>query len=330
MAAADPLTLPHAAPNASDSGRPRLVLIDLLRGAAIVAMVVYHTAFDLYADRLIATDIIDDIGWKALARSTAGTFLMLVGVGLVLATRSGFQPARYFRRLGFIAVGAALVSLATWWFDPATFVFFGILHEIAVASVLALPFLMAPSAVVIVVAAAVVALPFYYASPFFDTPALWWVGLSTANPATVDYVPVFPWFGLVLAGIVLGRLALRYQAAIARFQPRNRLARGLAFGGRHALLIYLVHQPLIVGALSVAMLVLPPPSKELQRARFIGQCSAACGTPGSDAGYCSALCGCMFDGLWGTDLYTVKSFADMTEEQRTRWNGLIDACEPAK
>jgi uncharacterized membrane protein len=307
---------------------PRLAAIDCVRGAALIAMVVYHTAFDLYSNRLIAADVVDDLGWKALARTTAATFLLLVGIGLTLSVRNGFDLRRYLRRLGLIAGGAVLVSLATWWFDPGTFVFFGVLHEIAVASVLALPFLWLPDIVAAAAGAAVIALPFFFTHALFDAPALWWVGLSTSPPVTVDYVPIFPWFGVVLLGVVIGRLVLRYAAAIARFQPQNVLLRGLAFSGRHTLLIYLVHQPLIVGALSLATAILPPPSKDVLRTRFTGQCSASCTSHGGEAPFCTALCGCVFDNLYGTDLYSVKSFADLTEEQRTRWNAIIDRCQP--
>jgi uncharacterized membrane protein len=326
LAAADPVTQP-----AAESGRlPRLPAIDCLRGVALVAMVVYHTAFDLYADRLISTDIFSDLGWETLARATASTFLALAGVGMVLSTRGGFRPKRYLRRLGLIAGGAAAVSLATWWFDPATFVFFGILHEIVVASVLALPFLWLPAALTAAAGAGVIALPFFFSSPVFDAPALWWVGLSTIPPVTVDYVPIFPWFGVVLIGIVIGRLVVRYQAVIATFQPRNLLVRALAFGGRHTLPIYLIHQPLIIGALSLAVAVLPPPSKEALRSRVVGQWTAACVAQGATASICTALAGCMFDRLYGTDLFAMKSVADMTPEQRARWNALIDACQPAQ
>lgn len=326
LADADPATSPRAL-SAGGGSLPRLAAIDCVRGIALIGMVVYHTAFDLYSDRLIATDVVDDLGWKALARVTAGAFLFLVGIGLTLSTRNGLNPPRYFRRLGLIAGGAVLVSIATWWFDPGTFVFFGVLHEIAAASVLALPFLWLPSVVALVAGAAVVALPFAFTNPLFDTPALWWVGLSTTEPATVDYVPVFPWFGVVLLGLVAGRVVLRHAGRIARFQPQSRAIRLLAFGGRHTLLLYLVHQPLIVGALSLAMAVLPPPSKDVLRARFVGQCSAQCGAHGDQAPFCQTVCGCLFDHLYGTDLYAVKSLADMSAGQRTRWNAIIDSCQ---
>jgi uncharacterized membrane protein len=153
-------------PPAKDRGR-RIAAIDAIRGVSIVAMAIYHGAFDLSARSLIPVNVLAEPGWIVFARSIAGSFLVLVGIGLVLATRDGFRLQPYLRRLGLIAGSAGLVSLATWWVEPQEFVFFGILHEIALASVLALPFLWLPAWVVAPVAAAVVALPYVFTSPFF-------------------------------------------------------------------------------------------------------------------------------------------------------------------
>jgi uncharacterized membrane protein len=303
---------------------PRIPAIDLARGIAIVAMVVYHTAFDLSSDGLIATDVIDDPYWKVFARTIAGTFLLLVGIGLVLATRNGLNRRAYFRRVAFVAGAAAIVTAATFWFDRSTFVFFGILHEIAVASVLALPFLWAPAWLTALAAAAIVVAPWSLASPVFDTPWLWWVGLSPTPPVTIDYVPIFPWFGIVLAGIVAGRMVVRHADTLARFSPKDLVSRLLMLAGRWSLAIYLIHQPLIVGALHVFTL-LHPPSESFLRDRFVGQCTTACiGERGEAA--CRALCGCMFDGLYGTDLYAMHATEDMNPDQQTRWDALVDRC----
>ncbi len=200
-------------------------------------MVIYHAGFDLTARDLVPFDVTRDLGWVVFARLTAGTFLMLVGWSLVLATQNGFRPQPYLRRLGIIVAAAMLVSAATWWMQPSTFVFFGILHEIAVASVLALPFLWAPSLVTAAVAAIVIAVPFFYASPIFDWPPLWWVGLSATQPESVDYVPVFPWFGVVLAGLVLGRLFVAHalDTPFARWRPTERFSAAMVWLGRWSL-----------------------------------------------------------------------------------------------
>src|SRR5262245_59589025 len=125
--------------------RPRFAIIDLIRGIAVVAMIVYHFSWDLLDSKLITADVVDDTGWRAFAHIIAGTFLALVGFNLAIAHRSGIRRGPYFRRLAILAAAAAAVSLGTYWFMPDAFVFFGILHMITVASVLALPFVRAPA-----------------------------------------------------------------------------------------------------------------------------------------------------------------------------------------
>ena len=317
------------APPTEDRGR-RIAAIDAVRGAAIVAMVVYHAAFDLSARSLIAVNVLADPGWIIFARSIAGTFLMLVGVGLVLATLSGLRLRPYLRRLGLIAGAAGLVSLVTWWVEPQAFVFFGILHEIAVASVLALPLLWLPNLVVAPVAAAVIALPFFYSSPLFDWPPLWWVGLSATTPVTVDYVPVFPWFGVVLLGVLAGRLLATdfLDSPFARWRPADFAGRAAVWAGRWSLVIYLVHQPILYGLLTAASPLLKPDEAALRRT-FMDQCSTACHGQGRDDATCNTFCGCMYTNIAGTDLMTVRSLTDMSAEQRGRWDSILSACRPA-
>lgn len=316
-------------PDLSISGRargPRLAVVDVARGVAILAMIVYHAAFDLSANRLIAVDVIASWPWKVFARSIAGTFLLVVGISLVLATRNGLNARSFLRRLVILLVAAGLVSLATWWFDPPTFVFFGILHEIALASVLALPFLRLPLWLVTAAAVAVIALPFFYSADLFNLPALWWVGLSSEPPVTVDYVPVFPWFGVVLAGTVAGRLLVAHGGSLAAWRGEDRLSRLFKRAGRWSLVIYLVHQPLLVGAVSLYGALYPPDAAAV-RASFTGQCTAACADAGErGAPACQALCGCMFDHLYGTDLFRLKSLADMTPDEEERWSVIVSAC----
>jgi uncharacterized membrane protein len=307
--------------------RARIPVVDLARGVAIAAMVVYHTAFDLAGNGLIATDVATEIHWKVFARTIASTFLVLVGIGLVLATRNGLDRRRYFRRLAFVAGGALLVTAGTYWFDRSTFVFFGILHLITVASVLALPFLRAPLWLTALAAVAIIVAPLSLASPVFDHPWLWWIGLSSVFPTTIDYVPIFPWLGAVLAGVALGGVGLRYTERLAAIRPGDLISRTLMLAGRWSLVIYLVHQPLIVGAI-YAYVQINPPSREATRERWVGQCTTAC-VGDRTAQSCAALCGCLFDGMYGTDLYSLRATEDMTPDQQTRWDTLVDQCKAA-
>lgn len=310
-----------------DEARPRLAALDLARGVAIVAMVAYHAAFDLSMARLIAVDVPSDLGWKILARLTAGSFLLIVGISLVLATRTGLDRGAFLRRLALIVGAAALVSLSTWWFNPRSFVFFGILHEIALASVLALPFLRLPSLLVAGAAAFFAGLPWFFSAPIFAEWPLLWVGLAPEPPVSVDYVPVFPWFGVVLAGIVAGRFLVGYGGPLWRWRPTSPPLAWLMIAGRWSLVIYLVHQPLLVGAVSLAAMVLPP-NEGIARTNFLGACQPACG-PNRDAPTCTAFCNCMFDGLWGTPIFAKDTFEEMTPEERVTFDALLATCDAA-
>jgi uncharacterized membrane protein len=248
----------------ADVARPvaagRLAALDAVRGIALVAMAIYHFAFDLATFGLIRVDVAGDLGWKLLARATAGTFLLVVGVNLVLATRRGLRPRPFLRRLAVIAAAAALVSLGTWFADPRTFVYFGILHAIAVSSVLAVPFLALPAWLNAAIGAVVVVLGNTVALLAFDSPWLLWIGMAAFIPPTVDYVPLFPWFGVVLLGVAAGRLLAEGggDTAFARWVPAGAPGRLAVLAGRWSLLIYLVHQPLFYGLLYACVAVVAP------------------------------------------------------------------------
>jgi uncharacterized membrane protein len=306
---------------------PRLAIIDVLKGVAIIAMIVYHFAWDLSAYQLIAVDVTNDPGWRLFARSIASAFLALVGINLVLALRRGFRPRPYFRRLAIILAAALLVSLGTWWLDPGTFVFFGILHLIFVASILALPFIHAPLFVTLAAAVFFIAGPLFLASPIFDQPFWYWLGLSTSPPPTVDYVPVFPWFGVVLLGIAAGRLILANPAVLLwRWPASGRMSRALAFAGRWSLAIYMIHQPILIGGLMLVAPLLGPSEAALRRQVF-NEFEASCAAVGYDRKICEAYAACIL-----TDLDRHENIlADaarhaLTDADRALWLGYIEAC----
>jgi uncharacterized membrane protein len=309
-----------------DDRGPRLAAVDAIRGIALLAMVVYHLAWDLADFQLVGWDVAAGPIWRLFARSIATSFLILVGVSLVLATRNGFKPRPFLRRLAIIVIAAALVSFGTWWFAADAFAFFGILHMIAVGSVLALPFLLLPSWLVAIAAVAVFLAPYFLANPIFDAPWLWWLGLVTETPRSVDYVPVFPWFAPILVGIVAGRLLLRYGAgsAFARWQPADGAGRALVTAGLWSLPVYVVHQPILIGLLSlIAPLV--PPNPAVEATIFKRECAAACDAQGRPGGFCTAFCSCTYAGIGGTDLMAASRSA-MTADQTARWNAIIGQC----
>jgi uncharacterized membrane protein len=240
---AAPRSLAAAAPE-----RRRIAAVDALRGVGICLMVVYHFAFDLAWFHMIEADFYHDPFWLAARALIVTIFLGLVGVSLVLAKHAHPGPQPFWRRVALIAACAILVSIASYLIFPQTFITFGILHAIAVASVLARPLIDFPRLALALGAAMIVA-GATVQLPLFDLPWLNWIGMMTHKPATEDYVPLFPWLGVVLIGVAAGAALPRLQSLIAPVSRRS--PAWLAWLGRHSLVIYLVHQPLLIGALRV-------------------------------------------------------------------------------
>jgi uncharacterized membrane protein len=314
---------------AEDRG-PRIAAVDAARGIALLAMAIYHFSWDLSNFGLIAVDVISNPGWKAFARTIAGTFIFLVGFSLVLATRRGIDWRAYFRRLALIVGGAILVTLGTAYMFPTAFVFFGILHLIAFASVAALPFLRMPIPVVLVAAVAIFALPFFFSDELFAWWPLWWVGLSPGPPTTsVDYVPVFPWFAMTLFGIAAGRLFLRYRAdsRFARWRPAGGPGKLAMLAGRWSLLVYLVHQPVLIAIVSlVAPFFAPDPA--VQAASFQTDCVTNCRTGGRDQPFCEGACTCVLKGLQDKGMLSTAVPGRMSAADNDEWIRLVRACVP--
>lgn len=284
--------------------RPRLPIIDIARGIAIVAMVIYHLSWDLWFYRFISADVGFDPAWVAFARTILFAFMFLVGVGLVLGHGDGMRWKSFWRRWLLVVGGAALITLGTWLAFPDSFVYFGVLHAIALCSLLALPFLFTPIWLTSVVAALVIGLHFAYADPLFNEKVFSWIGFWVVPPPTNDLVPVFPWLGVVLLGVVTMRLirGTTVETRLAAIQPKNVLARLLGWMGRWSLVIYLVHQPLLLAVivpLSMAM-----GTQEASRDMdFLNSCQVSCEQSGTTAALCAVYCQCGLDGIKRDDLW---------------------------
>lgn len=307
--------------------RSRLDVVDLARGIALSAMFVFHFAYDLSYFGLIDVDVPVEPGWRWFARLIAGSFLTLVGVSLVLATQHGLNRRSYLRRLAMVASAAALVTLGTYLAMPRSFIFFGILHHVALASILALPFLRLPVIAVAGVALIAFALPFLVAHPLLDEPLLAWLGFSRAPIATADFVPVFPWFGCVLGGIVLARLVLPaiQGSSVAGWRATALPARLVVWGGRHSLLVYLVHQPVFIGLLMLALQVMPARPVSAERP-FMLSCQRSCAQGPLRADACERLCACTVDSLKRENLWAKALTDAMNQTERDRVAALAQAC----
>ena len=225
--------------------------IDLIRGVAILMMVLFHTVYDLSFFSIFPVNVSSGF-WQYFALATASLFLSVVGISLTLSraraasTISKYQLALKFvyRGTGIFLVGL-LITLCTWLYLGEGFIVFGILHLIGISIIIS-PLFFRLKKFSFVAGLLCITIGWFFTT---ITGPLWLLPLGI-HPATfwsVDYEPIFPWFGMVLIGMGLGEYL--YPGGVRRFAlpslPQAAI-RLLAFPGRHSLLIYLVHQPIII------------------------------------------------------------------------------------
>lgn len=221
--------------------------LDALRGCAIVWMALFHFGFDLAHFRLIEADFYRDPFWTTQRTFIVSLFLFTAGIGQAVAVAQGQGWPRFWRRWTQVAGCALLVSAGSALMFPHSWIHFGVLHGIALMLIVgrltaAWGHWLWPLGLVAVL------LPQFVAHPFFDARWTNWIGLVTRKPITEDWVPLLPWLGVMWWGVATGRwlLARRLQwltgALPAGVAP-------LAVLGRWSLSFYMLHQPVLIGAL---------------------------------------------------------------------------------
>lgn len=223
----------------------RIVLVDAARGMAIMMMAAYHFCFDLDYFGVIHQDFNHETFWLTARAIIVSLFLTLSGISLVLA--SSLDMRHFGMRQARLLAAALMVTAGSYALFPKSYIYFGILHFIFAASLIGRLFLRIPN-VAMVSGLLVIAAGLGFSNPVFDLPYLQWIGLMTHKPYTEDYVPIFPWLGVVLIGIFLGNLLFvkLKPAWIYRECPKLKIP---SFLGRHSLAVYLLHQPILIGVL---------------------------------------------------------------------------------
>jgi uncharacterized membrane protein len=227
--------------------------IDVFRGIAIIMMIIYHLAYDLYFLGNFPIKI-NSISWILFQRTTASLFLLLVGISLTIshskAKRKYSEKDLFLRNLkrGIkIFFWGVIITLFTFIFLSNGIILFGILHLIGISIIISYP-LLEYKYKNLVVGVLVILLGMYLSNFTFDTVYLLWLGFEPVSFFSFDYFPILPWYGVVLIGIFLGNSI--YPETKRRFVipdlSGNYLTKGLSFLGRHSLKIYLIHQPAII------------------------------------------------------------------------------------
>jgi uncharacterized membrane protein len=234
----------------------RFIEIDILRGFAIILMIFLHILWDL-----------DYFGIMSLNKNiyqlqfiTAALFFLVVGICLSFSFKSDKKKNEIKKHLikrGLLIFSIGLILTAiTMFFFPSRPIIFGVLHFIGLSLILSIPFLKfkkynLPIGIFIIITGIIIG-RYPVENPNI---LLYIIGFHPANvwQSTIDYFPLFPWFGVTLSGVALGNIFYKdnkrrfRMPSLFRYKPMSLFS----WLGKHSLKIYLLHQPLIAGTIFV-------------------------------------------------------------------------------
>jgi len=238
--------------------RQRFDSIDTLRGFAIVWMTFFHFSFDLNHYGWLHQNFYADPFWTWQRTAIVSLFLFCAGLGQAIAVAQGQTWKRFWKRWLQVAGCALLVTAGSIWMFPKSFIYFGVLHGIAVMLLIVRAsagwgrWLWLAGAIALALKPLALAAHVRWPELEFLNLRSWnWLGLVSRKPITEDYVPLVPWLGVMWWGLAAGQWLLERRPAWIQ-RPMPPATAPLAWLGRWSLSWYMVHQPVLIGLVMAA------------------------------------------------------------------------------
>lgn len=228
--------------------KKRYVSIDIIKGIAVIGMVIFHLFFILYMLSIVSVDFSNtNTVLKTIGRASALIFLFLSGFNLQLnADKKAIE--KYLKRIAILSFYAALITVFTVLFLPTAPIYFGILHFFAVVSLLLIPLLFLNISFK----------KYFFSLVFFNLfifilyqqlgDAWYFIpfGYYPKNFVSVDYYPIFPWIYVVLFGTWLARVSKRDEILSYLEKHTPKQLKIISVIGKYSLQIYMIHAPIII------------------------------------------------------------------------------------
>ncbi len=214
----------------------RIDELDSLRATALVMMLISNFVSDLNYFGLMV--VVKGDQWWWLARITAFLFVSISGISYFLAHQKEYEFSKTFNRTKRLIFWAFMITLITYIFAPSAYVRFGVLHLLALASIIAFPLARKPL-YALGMGLILLIIPLSSNSNFV------WFGLQETGTFAVDYFPLNPWLGIFFISLAISSKIYSAGKPLLNIKwPDHWL-----WFGRNTLIIYVVHQPILIGSL---------------------------------------------------------------------------------
>lgn len=233
----------------------RITLLDEYRGVAIIAMILFHAYYDIAVLLPLPAGSLSHPAVSIASNLIGGSFTLISGICSVFSKSN--------IRRGFICLFFALmITVVTSVFMPSERIIFGVLHMLGLSMVIygVLQKLLSKIPCVLggVVFICLFIITFklssgylllgtykyYLPQSFYTTAYLFPFGFRGPGFFSADYYPLFPWLFLFMAGSYLGNWLSKANLPDFFYRKKSPV---LVWMGKHSLLLYIVHQPLLYG-----------------------------------------------------------------------------------
>lgn len=217
----------------------RIWEIDFIRGIAILLMILFHLIVDLKDFFGFQVEYLQGF-WYLEGKLSAILFMIMCGVSSTLGRSTMQHGIKVF-------TWAMLLTAVTYIYNPSCYIRFGILHFLGISLLSAGLIRRLSSVWIFILSFVSILIGISFSERFVSNPYVFPLGLMTNTFISLDYYPLFPWYGVFLFGIIVGKIG--YDDKVSLIQRPIPPFKNISWLGQHSLAIYLIHQPLLLSLL---------------------------------------------------------------------------------
>ena len=223
----------------------RIPEIDALRVVAILLMIIFHIIYDLNV--FGGVDVSYTTGfWMWVGKIAGLLFIFVSGIS------SGLSSKPVQRGVKVFGIGM-IITVVTYFFLGDIYIRFGILHLLGTGMILSPLVRRLHSAVIVAGAGIIVFISNQISGIIVNTVVLLPLGLKYQGFRSADYYPLIPYLAVFMLGIVAYKLYYYQGKSLFRGNRENEFITKVS---KSSLVIYLLHQPIIIAAILLVQIAL--------------------------------------------------------------------------